>query len=144
MTFNPTTVSLNSFDARTGISDLNATGTIKNLLGFLLSDNKLQGHFKVRSNTFAVSDFMVADDKAATENKTTADDEPLKIPAFLDCTIQADAKTVLYDNLSLKNVKGSLQIKDEQAILNNMTSDIFDGELAISGLVNTKEKTPHI
>ncbi|MFD2822163.1 AsmA-like C-terminal region-containing protein [Lacinutrix iliipiscaria] len=142
MTFNPGTVALNNFEARTGNSDLNATGTIKNLLGFLLSDSKLQGNFKVNSNTFAVSDFMVADDDVASENKKTSEDESLKIPAFLDCVIQADAKTVLYDNLTLKNVKGKLSIKNEQAVLENMTSDIFDGELAISGLVDTKNKTP--
>jgi len=142
MTFNPKTVSLNSFDARTGTSDLNATGTIENLLGFLLSDNKLKGKFNVNANTFAVSDFMVADDEAASDNKTTSNEESLKIPAFLDCIIQADAKTVLYDNLTLKDVKGKLQIKDEKAILDNMTSSLFDGELAISGLVDTKNKTP--
>ena len=142
MTFNPATVSLNSFEARTGNSDLNATGTIQNLLGFLLSDNKLKGRFEVKSNTFAVSDFMVADENAASKNKTTTNDESLKIPAFLDCIIEADAKAVLYDNLTLQDVKGILKIKDETATLENMTSRVFDGELAISGLVNTKNKAP--
>ncbi len=56
--FTPTTVTLTKFDANTGKSDLNATGKIQNLLGFLLSDKKLQGNFKVNSNNFYVSDFM--------------------------------------------------------------------------------------
>ncbi|QRM89137.1 AsmA family protein [Lacinutrix sp. WUR7] len=142
ITFHPGTVSLNSFDARTGTSDINATGTINNLLGFLLSDGKLKGNFNVKSNTFAVNDFMVAETETATKNKTTTEEASLKIPAFLDCSIQADAKTVLYDNLTLKNVKGSLKIKNEQANLENLTTNIFDGDLAISGLVDTKNKTP--
>ena len=140
--FNPSTVTLESFDATTGKSDLNATGTIKNLLGFLLSDNKLQGNFMVTSNTFAVSDFMVEDTSNATDNKTTDNTESLKIPAFLDCTITADAATVLYDNLTLKDVKGQLIIKDQQANLQNMTSQLFDGTLAITGNVSTKNDTP--
>lgn len=143
LTFKPGTVSLNSFDAQTGKSDFSATGTINNLLGFLLSDKKLQGNFKVNSNTFAVSDFMV-EDESATENsnKTTSDEESLKIPDFLDCTITANANTVLYDNLNLKNVKGELRIKDQNANLKDMTTDLFNGKLGITGNVSTKEAKP--
>jgi len=143
LTFKPGTVSLNSFDAQTGKSDFSATGTINNLLGFLLSDKKLQGSFNVNSNTFAISDFMVEDESASeTSNKTTSDSESLKIPDFLDCTITANAKTVIYDNLNLKNVKGQLSIKDQNANLSNMTTDLFNGQLGISGNVNTKEAKP--
>lgn len=143
LTFKPGTVSLNSFDAQTGKSDFSATGTINNLLGFLLSDKKLQGRFNVNSNTFAISDFMVEDESASeTSNKTTSDSESLKIPDFLDCTITANAKTVIYDNLNLKNVKGQLSIKDQNANLSNMTTDLFNGQLGISGNVNTKEAKP--
>ncbi|WP_203256272.1 AsmA-like C-terminal region-containing protein [Hyunsoonleella ulvae] len=142
MTFKPGTVTLNNFKAKTGDSDLDATGTIKNLLGFLLSDNTLKGNFNVNSNTFKVSDFMSEDETVSENNKTTTDEESLKIPAFLDCTINANAKTVLYDNLNLKNVTGTLFIKDQKAELQNMSSSIFDGKLSINGAVTTKEKTP--
>lgn len=143
LNFNPTTVSLNNFDAQTGTSDFSATGTINNLLGFLLSDKKLQGSFKVKSNTFVISDFMVEDQSASeTSNKTTSEEESLKIPDFLDCTISANANTVLYDNLTLKNVKGQLRIKDQNANLSNMTTDLFKGQLGISGNVSTKEAKP--
>lgn len=143
VTFNPGNVQLNSFDARTGTSDFTATGNIKNLLGFLLSDKKLQGNFNVNSNNFVVSDFMVADEStSASSNKTTSETESLKIPDFLDCTINANAKTVVYDNLNLSNVKGTLSIKDQEANLENMTSNMFDGILAITGKVSTKTDTP--
>ncbi|PWK20954.1 AsmA family protein [Xanthomarina spongicola] len=142
MTFNPGTVSLNNFDAVTGKSDLHANGTIKNLLGFLLSDNKLQGNFNVNSNLFIISDFMVESKTASNNNKTTSKKESLKIPEFLDCTIQADAKTVVYDNLNLENVQGTLVIKDQQATLKNMTTNIFNGKLAVIGNVSTQKETP--
>jgi hypothetical protein len=142
MTFNPGKVSLTNFKAKTGNSDLNATGNIQNLLGFLLSDNTLKGNFNVNSNLFKVSDFMSEATENSSNNKTTSDAESLKIPAFLDCTINANAQTVVYDNLILKNVKGTLFIKDQQAILQNMTSSIFDGALSISGDVSTKNDTP--
>ncbi len=141
MTFKSKDVSLNNFEAKTGNSDFKATGTIKNLLGFLLSDNKLQGNFNVNSNNFVVSDFMVEDDDA-NDNKTTSNSESLKIPDFLDCTINANAKNVVYDNLNLKDVKGKLIIKDQQATLKNMISKLFDGNLAIAGNISTKNTVP--
>ncbi|GGI56610.1 AsmA family protein [Winogradskyella haliclonae] len=136
-------VTLNKFDAQTGKSDLYATGIINNLLGFLLSDKKLQGDFKVTSNNFVISDFMVEDQTASEiSNKTTSDAESLKIPDFLDCVIHANAQNVVYDNLNLKKVSGKLRIKDQNANLSNMTTDVFDGKLGISGNVSTKDKKP--
>ncbi len=147
LTFKPGTVSLNSFDAYTGNSDFSATGTINNLLGFMLSDKNLKGNFSLNSNTFALSDFMTEETttQETSENNTTTTStnaEALKIPAFLDCTISANAKTVVYDNLNLKNVKGQLVIKDQTARLENMTTDIFNGQLGITGNVSTKGEKP--
>lgn len=143
MSFKPGTVTLNKFEALTGKSDLYATGIINNLLGFLLSDKKLQGNFKVTSKNFVVSDFMVEDETATTSsNKTTTDSESLKIPDFLDCTIFANAQNVVYDNLNLKNVSGKLLIKNQNANLSVMTTDLFDGKLGISGNVSTKDSKP--
>nr|WP_321225440.1 AsmA-like C-terminal region-containing protein [uncultured Psychroserpens sp.] len=143
MTFNPGNVSLNSFDAKTGTSDFRATGTIKNLLGFLLSDKKLQGNFNLDSNNLVVSDFMIEDKTATTSsNKTTSNAQSLKIPDFLDCTIKAKANTVVYDNLTLKNVDGTLLIKDQEANLTNLTSNLFNGVLALTGKISTKTDIP--
>lgn len=142
LSFKPGTISLNNFAAKTGESDINATGTIKNLIGFLMQKNKLQGDFKVKSNLFAINDFMVAQDDTAEANKTTSNTESLKIPEFLDCNITADVNTVVYDNLNLKDVSGSLAINNQQANLKGLTSKLFEGILAITGNVSTQEATP--
>ncbi|XCF06997.1 AsmA-like C-terminal region-containing protein [Tamlana crocina] len=142
MAFNPGTVTLNGFKAKTGDSDINVTGSIKNLLGFLLSDNTLKGNFNLTSNLFKVNDFMAEDTETKTTSETTGSAESLKIPAFLECVVNAKANTVVYDNLNLKNVTGQLYIKDQQATLENLTSSIFDGALSVSGDVSTKGKTP--
>ncbi|MDE0535318.1 AsmA-like C-terminal region-containing protein [Tenacibaculum sp. L6] len=146
VTFTPSTVSLTKFDATTGKSDLNATGTLKNLLGFLLSDNKLQGNFNLNSNAFYVSDFMQENPEASEKKEETSKEntpsESLKIPAFLDCSVKANAKTVYYDNLTLQNVTGTLLLKDEKAILQNMNAGIFNGQIALNGEVNTQKEKP--
>ncbi|MGS0525072.1 hypothetical protein ACU8V7_07600 [Zobellia nedashkovskayae] len=149
LTFNPSTVTLNELSGTTGKTDFNAKGTIKNLLGFMFNDEKVEGDFDLASNTFALSDFMVEEtqtepSEGKTEEKKTegVTEEKIKIPSFLDANINASANTVLYDNLTLKDVKGNLKIKDEKATLTNMTSSIFNGKMAFNGEVSTKEETP--
>lgn len=142
LTFKSGTVTVNDFNALSGSSDFGATGSIQNLLGFLLSDKKLQGDFNINSNRFSISDFMVEDTTNDLSNKTTSEKESLKIPGFLDCNINANVKEVIYDDITLKNVKGQLRIKDQNAKLINMTSDLFNGQLGISGNVSTKNTIP--
>ncbi|WP_075340426.1 AsmA family protein [Tenacibaculum agarivorans] len=146
--FKPTKISLTNFDAKTGDSDLKATGTLNNLLGFLLSDKNLEGSFNLNSNSFKVSDFMVAgtEESPTSEEEKTEDPnapkEKLKIPAFLDCVVNASAKEVYYDNLKLSDVKGTLIIKDEKATLKGVNGNMFGGNIALNGAVNTKPEQP--
>jgi hypothetical protein len=89
----------------------------------------------------AVSDFMTTETTSTTTTKKTS--EPLKIPAFLDCTLTAKANTVLYDNLTLKDVSGKVIIKDETVTLQQVKTSIFGGQIAADGLVSTKGKVPN-
>nr|WP_314557343.1 AsmA-like C-terminal region-containing protein [uncultured Capnocytophaga sp.] len=154
VTFNPSHIGLSQFDARTGETDLHLTGTIDNLYGFAFRKEILKGNFNLSSNKLVVNDFMQPAAKEATtptkqETKETPKIEAktptqaaIKVPAFLDCTLTAKANTVSYDNLKLSNVSGKLIIKDEKVALENLKSDIFGGNIALSGDVSTKEKTP--
>ncbi|MDO6760995.1 AsmA-like C-terminal region-containing protein [Tamlana sp. 2_MG-2023] len=143
LTFNPGTVSLNQFKAKTGETDLNATGTINNLLGFVFSDQTLKGNFDLNSYLFKVNDFMSeTQEETEQSTETTTTTEAIKIPAFLDCTINAKANMVVYDNLNLEDVTGTLIIKDEQVTLQNVSSRIFNGKLGLSGNVSTKTEVP--
>lgn len=146
VTFNPKTVGLNEFDAKTGNTDIKASGTIDNLLGFMFNDENMKGNFVLFSNNFELNDFMVDEAGDNEEGEKQAENAPIeeqiKIPSFLDATVQANANTVVYDNLKLKNVKGTLRIKDETASLVDVSSDLFGGKLALSGDVSTKTETP--
>jgi len=146
LTFNPTTVSLNAFSGKTGQTDFNVTGTLTNLLGYLFNDENLEGRFNLQSNTLAVNDFMVdgtdGEDEATNEEDNPVIEEQVKIPSFLDCTIDASVQNVVYDNLNLTNVSGRLLVKDETVTLQEMTSSLFGGNLNLNGKVSTKPDVP--
>ena len=141
LTFNPTTVSLDGFEGKMGQSDFSAQGMLMNLLGYVFNHEDLEGRFKLKSNILAFNDFVV--DEVEDEEKDDPEPETkerIKIPGFLNATIDASASTVLYDNLELKNVKGQLLVKDETATLKNLTLDIFDGKMALNGMVRTQDE----
>ncbi|GET44836.1 AsmA-like C-terminal region-containing protein [Capnocytophaga felis] len=151
LNFSPSHIELSSFSAKTGESDINLKGRFDNLYGFLFKKEILKGNFNMKSDKLAVNDFLQpssASKSTESEAKTIentskeTDKTSLKVPSFLDCTFSASANTVIYDNLHLKNVAGKLIIKDEKVSLENLKTDIFGGEIAISGNVSTKENVP--
>lgn len=149
VSFKPGNISLNSFAATSGQTDISATGSIQNLIPFLMSKQDLKGNFNVNSNTFKVSDFMVAEDntaatKTTSENTVTTpnNNEAIKIPDFLAATMNFNVKKVIYDDIELSNATGTIAIEDEKASLTNVKSSLFGGNIALNGNVNTKGNTP--
>jgi hypothetical protein len=138
--FNPSTVNLQQFSATTGKSDISVNGVLENFYGFVFKNQELKGNFNLNSNQLAVNDFMTTE--APKTETATKKSEAMKIPAFLNCSLTAKANTVLYDNLTLKNVSGKIIIKYQKATLQNGKTDIFGGSISFNGDVSTKEKTP--
>ncbi|WP_367772052.1 AsmA-like C-terminal region-containing protein [Flavobacterium sp. WC2421] len=137
--FNPSQVNLKQFNATTGKSDLAITGVLENFYGFIFKNQELKGNFNLNSNQLAVSDFMTPETNSGAEAKKA---EAMKIPAFLNCSLTAKANTVLYDNLTLKEVSGKLIVKDEKMTMENVKTSIFGGTIGLNGAVSTKGKTP--
>nr|WP_315244400.1 AsmA-like C-terminal region-containing protein [uncultured Flavobacterium sp.] len=150
--FNPSRINLKQFNATTGKSDIAINGILENFYGFMFKKQELKGNFNMSSNQLAVDDFMTSGEPAKTtttngeakaETKTTGKPaDAMKIPAFLNCTLNAKANTVLYDNLKLTAVSGKLIIKDEKATLENFKTSIFGGSIGLTGTVSTKAKVP--
>lgn len=138
LVFTNTTINLKELDLTTGKTDMKINGILQNFYGFIFKNQVLKGNFNMQSHQFAVSDFMSSE----TPKSNNKPKEEVKIPAFLDCTITAKANTVLYDNLTLKDVSGKIIIYDQKATLENVKSSIFKGQIGLNGSVSTKEKTP--
>src|SRR5690606_16637817 len=146
MTFSAGDVTLNSFMAKTGQTDLSATGTIANLLGYMFNKETLKGNFDLNSNTFAINDFMMVsnDEESASESNTQTKNTPkteqpsgqsgeqeIKVPSVLDASINAKANRVIYDGLTLNEVAGTLVVRDEAVSLKRATPAMHVGYLAL-------------
>lgn len=149
LSFKPGEIRLNEMKAASGQTDASISGNLVNFMGFLFADQDLKGNFALQSNTFSLNDFMVAETGEASEKTTSEErslhapeEETIKIPSFLDVSLDFTAGKVLYDNLVLNNAKGKLLLKDETASLQNVTSSIFNGTIGLNGNVSTKTETP--
>lgn len=136
--FTNTRINLQELDLTTGKTDMKVNGILENFYGFMLKKQELKGNFNMQSNQFAVSDFMSPETPKGNEKLK----EAVKIPSYLDCSLTAKAKTVLYDNLTLKDVSGKIIIKDQKVTLENVKSSVFGGQISANGAVSTKEKVP--
>lgn len=149
LNFNQGNVRVPELKLTTGQTDITASGNIENLIGFLFTDQKLKGSFNVDSNVFAINDFMIAETETETgteettsQSSTPTTSEAVKIPSFLDTELAFNVNTVIYDNLELKNATGTIILRDETATLQNITTDIFGGNINLAGNVSTKGSTP--
>jgi hypothetical protein len=136
--FTNTRINLQELDLTTGKTDLSINGILENFYGFMFKNQELKGDFNMQSKQFAVADFM----SPATSKSNEKQKEEIKIPAFLNCTLTARANTVLYDNLTLRDVSGKMIIKEEKITLENMKSTIFNGLIGLNGSISTKGKIP--
>lgn len=150
MEFTPQRVTLKELSGTTGRTDFQANGSLNNLLGFMFNKELVEGSFELSSRQFVLNDFMVSEESGSEEEGEASGGESgpktgenqIKIPAFLDCTIQASAQTVIYDNLTLKDVSGTLRINNETATLSNLTTSLFGGQVALNGTVSTRDDDP--
>ena len=146
--FNTQNFTLSNFEATTGKSDLNIKGTIDNLYGYAFNNKDLKGNFVIKSKLLNVSDLLNAADTVSTakpatkttskKTATTTAAEAIKIPAKIDAKLQMNVGKVLYDNLVLDDVKGSLKIIDQKAVFSNTSAKMFKGSIGFDGTVDTK------
>ncbi|WP_299682283.1 AsmA-like C-terminal region-containing protein [uncultured Dokdonia sp.] len=150
LTFKPGIIQLENFEGQSGDTDIKANGTIENLIPFVMSKEDLKGRFNVTSQVFNLNDFSVTETiesntpsgKNTSNTPATTKEATIQIPDFLDASLDFTATKVIYDDLELSDVKGTVAINDEKALLNNVNSSIFGGTAGVSGNVSTKTGIP--
>ncbi|UOQ66219.1 hypothetical protein [Hymenobacter volaticus] len=100
----------------------------------------LRGNLTVNSQRFNMNEWMVDEVSAkpttgataATKASATATkaDGVLQIPKEFDLTLNTNVGQVIYDNLKLDNVKGTVGVRDETATLQGLTFNTLGVRLA--------------
>lgn len=156
--FTPDSVTLDSLRYRAGQSDFMVNGSITNLRSALLGRRNaaLGMSLSVRSDTLNVNEIVkalfagtaVSQSTDSTMIWTDSDDVdtrldqmadtattgPLLIPHNIDARLSVRAKNVLYSDLILHNLRGSLMVYDGAINLRNLSAQTDIGSISLDGL----------
>ena len=123
----PERAELRSFNGSIGRSDVQATGTIENLLGYMLRDDVLRGSATVRSNRFDLNEWKSGE----------SDLQVIPVPPKIDFGLDATVAELTYDKLKMTNAHGHLRVKDQRVMLEDFRMNTLGGEIGVTGFYET-------
>jgi hypothetical protein len=127
----PRAAQLTAFAARAGNSDVRATVSLDNLLGFVMRGDDLRGTGSVTSSHFDLAEWE-------SNDETT---EVIPVPPRVDFTLNAAATRVTYGAVALNDVHGTLRVKDQRVTLDDLRMATMGGTIAVTGGYDTHDPT---
>lgn len=149
--FTPQKIDLKQLSTQVGKSDIKIDGELTNIFGFLFDNEIIGGNINLSSNLLDLNELLGYDEaaepapesnasrKATTVGEAEADGIIL-VPEYLDVTLNTNIKEVLYTNLDLKNMKGRVDVKNEEVSLSDVAVDLLGGRMQLTGGYDTKDK----
>jgi hypothetical protein len=138
LTMSPQKFSLNKFMLKIGQSDMSFTGSIENMLSYVFSDGTIKGNLNISSKYLDLNPFMAEEDGA--EQKQTAKDtskmQAVELPKNVYFVMNASFNKILFDNLTLENVKGVITLENQILKMNKLEMNTLDGKLTATGSYN--------
>jgi hypothetical protein len=142
MNFTTQYVDLASFDAKLGKSDVKASGKIENFMQYVFKDDLIKGAFNVSGNLIDLNELMGPPTPTTAATSTaaptsTASSGAAEVPGNIDFALNVKLGKVLYDNLVLDNLTGSVLVKDRKADMTNLHMDLLGGAMTLNGYYET-------
>lgn len=136
--FNPQRANLTEFKSQLGKSPLVANGYFSGYMDYLLSESGiLKGQLSLSSSKFDVNEWMSDSSTPTEEGKL----EVVSLPENLDFTMSLSADEVLYDNLNLKEVKGTIVLRDGVLQFSDAGMKALDGRIRMKGSYDPRNLT---
>ena len=124
----PERAQLTSFTGTIGSSDLEASGSLDNLISYAFRDDTLKGRAAVHSKRFNLDEWRSGE----------GDLQIIPVPPKIDFDLDATVDELTYDKLKMANARGKLRVKDERVTLEDFRMNTLGGEIGLSGSYDTK------
>ena len=145
--FNPQYLELAQFDMLMGRNDFSAKGKIQNYIAYWLKGETIKGQLSTSSKYFNLDDVMPKDTLTVAKKSSEAAKDTVakamtvvKIPANIDFVMTTSFGKLIYDKMEMANVKGEIDIKDEKVQMKNLSMNICDGKMVVTGYYSSKDK----
>jgi cell division septum initiation protein DivIVA len=127
----PQRAQLKSLDAQIGGSDIQASGSLDNVLGFVLRHEELRGSATFASRRFILDEWKSSDSQL----------EVIPVPPGIDLTLDGTVDRLTYGNLEMADAKGKVHVKDQRVTLEDFTMRTLGGHIRVDGFYETTEPT---
>ena len=126
-TFNQDKMNFSNFNGKYGTSDISMNGNLENVINFVLSENQiLKGNFNLTSDFLNINEFIPTTTYETDEEaEKTEVSGVVEIPTNLNVAIQTNAAKTQYDDVTIENLRGNVQIQNGTLKLSNGTLDII-------------------
>jgi hypothetical protein len=118
-----------------GQSDFAMNGTIRNYISYILKDETLQGNLNMTSNLLNVNELMTLTGETPPAQPGAAEQpmEPVALPKNIDFSFNSTVGKMLYDNLTMDQLKGGITLKNGILSLKGLMFNTLDGSIKSDG-----------
>lgn len=146
MFFSPKYVNLQTFDGYIGSSDIHMDGNLENFIPYVFEDEVIEGNLNFTSRSLNLNQIMASEE---VEEETTEEDTVImtvvEVPENIDVKLTTSIDKVIYDELEIENLEGEIIVRDGILNMDNLSMDVLDGTMMLSGEYNTTDiSTPVI
>ncbi|HKK28684.1 MAG TPA: AsmA-like C-terminal region-containing protein [Gemmatimonadota bacterium] len=127
----PERAELTTFRGSVGSSDLRMSGTLANLVGFLLRDQDLAGQATLESRHFDLDEWRSREDTLRV----------IPVPRGVDFTLSTSIDTLSYGALGMTGARGKVVVRDRRITLEGFRADLLGGRATASGFYQTTDVT---
>jgi hypothetical protein len=139
----PRVIRMNTLVMTVGKTDLKADGALENLLGYMVKDQSLRGRLNLLSSAVDLNEWMTGTSDSAVADTSAM--SVVEIPGNIDFTLSSAIGRLVYGDYDIRNVKGTIVVRDRALLLNGVSLDMLGGNIAMSGSYETRNpKSPGI
>jgi len=141
MVFNPEKMTLSKMSGSAGKSDFNMSGVLTNYLAYVVKPNAvLKGKMNFSSTTFDTNEWM-SEEEAPASDTASVPMTVFEVPKNIDFVMSSQIGTVLYDNLTMTNMKGDIIVRDGTIRMNQLGFNTLGGAMTMNGTYDSRDKT---
>ncbi len=130
--FTPQNAKIDNFKATLGKSDIEARGTLNNILAYLSPEKTMTGKFSVRSNYFDLNEW-ISEEEAAQTVATTTPEETAEVFDRFDFEIDAVMDKVDYDIYKLSNLSAAGNFSPTRLNMDNFELRVSNSDIKGNG-----------
>ena len=124
----PRRVEVRSLRMRLGSSDVHMTGSVDNVLAYLLRGEDLEGRASFTSQRVDLDEW-----------RSDRDLELIPIPARLDLALEGRVTRLEFADLEMADARGGLRLKDQRVTLEDFTLRTLGGRVGLNGFYETTD-----